>query len=106
MYVQKGLQDGPFPTHYEPLESPVRNPFYSRDTNPAVNWFTRNQNRFAPPADPRFPYVLTTYRLNEHHAGGGMSRFLNHPSEFQPGALVQLSPELVGDIKAQHNASV
>ena len=24
------------PTHYEPLESPVHNALYSRDTNPAV----------------------------------------------------------------------
>src|SRR5205823_14121749 len=36
MYVPKDLQDGPFPTHFEPLESPVRNSLYSRDTNPVV----------------------------------------------------------------------
>ena len=54
MYVPKGLQDGPFPTHYEPLESPVRNPLYSRDTNPVVNWFTRAENRFAPPGEESF----------------------------------------------------
>src|SRR3954468_10139171 len=94
MYVPKGLQDGPFPTHYEPLESPVRNPLYSRDTNPAVNWFTRNENRFAPPGDPRFPFVLTTYRLTEHHTGGGMSRFLSYLSELQPEMFVEISPEL------------
>src|SRR4029079_3565474 len=94
MYVPKGLQDGPFPTHYEPLESPVRNPFYSRDTNPVVNWFTRNENRFAPPGDPRFPYVPTTYRLTEHHTGGGMSRFLSHLAELQPEMFVEMSPEL------------
>src|SRR5438067_5455359 len=63
LYVPIGLQDGPMPTHYEPLESPVHNALYSRDTNPAVHWFTRQENRFAPPGDPRFPFVLTTYRL-------------------------------------------
>ena len=99
MYVPKGLQDGPFPTHYEPLESPVRNPLYSRDTNPAVNWFTRNENRFAPPGDPRFPFVLTTYRLTEHHTGGGMSRFLSHLSELQPEMFVEISPELAAKLK-------
>ena len=26
LYVAKGLEDGPLPTHYEPLESPVKNP--------------------------------------------------------------------------------
>src|SRR5262249_14430142 len=55
------LQGGQIPTHYEPLESPVHNALYSRDTNPAVLWFTRQENRFAPPGDPRFPFVLTTY---------------------------------------------
>ena len=103
MYVPKGLQDGPFPTHYEPLESPVRNPFYSRDTNPVVNWFTRNENRFAPPGDPRFPYVLTTYRLTEHHTGGGMSRFLSHLSELQPEMFVEISPELAAKLKIDNS---
>ncbi|PYS60491.1 MAG: formate dehydrogenase [Acidobacteria bacterium] len=78
LHVPSGLQDGPMPTHYEPLESPVHNALYSRDTNPVVNWFTRQENRFAPPGDPRFPFVLTTYRLTEHHTAGGMSRFLSH----------------------------
>jgi formate dehydrogenase major subunit len=103
MYVPKGLQDGPFPTHYEPLESPVRNPLYSRDTNPVVNWFTRKENRFAPPGDPRFPYVLTTYRLTEHHTGGGMSRFLSHLSELQPEMFVEISPELARELKISNS---
>ena len=99
LFVPKGLQDGPFPTHYEPLESPVRNALYSRDTNPVVNWFTREENRFAPPGDPRFPYVLTTYRLTEHHTGGGMSRFLSHLAELQPEMFVEISPELAAALK-------
>ena len=73
LYVPNGLQDGPLPTHYEPLESPVSNELYSHDSNPPVHWFARNDNRFAPPGDSRFPFVLTTYRLTEHHTAGGMS---------------------------------
>jgi formate dehydrogenase major subunit len=99
LFVAKGLQDGPMPTHYEPLESPVHNALYSRDTNPVVNWFTRDENRFAPPGDPRFPYVLTTYRLTEHHTGGGMSRFLSYLSELQPEMFAELSPELAQELK-------
>ncbi|HSV15535.1 MAG TPA: molybdopterin dinucleotide binding domain-containing protein, partial [Tepidisphaeraceae bacterium] len=98
MYVPKGLQDGPIPTHYEPLESPVSNPLYPRDTNPVVNWFTRQDNRFAPPGDPRFPYVLTTYRLTEHHTAGGMSRFLPHLAELQPEMFAEISPELASEL--------
>src|SRR5262245_28457828 len=78
IYVPKGLKDGPFPTHYEPLESPVSNELYSRDTNPAEQWFAGHENRFAPPGDPRFPYVLTTYRLTEHQTAGGRPRSSCH----------------------------
>jgi len=99
LYVASGLQDGPIPTHYEPLESPVHNALYSRDTNPAVHWFTRQENRFAPPGDPRFPFVLTTYRLTEHHTAGGMSRFLSHLAELQPELFAEMSPELAVELK-------
>jgi len=100
--VPKGLNDGPFPTHYEPLESPVSNELYSRNTNPAERWFARQENRFAPPGDPRFPYVLTTYRLTEHHTAGGMSRFLSHLSELQPEMFAEISPELARELKIKN----
>ncbi|MEY2543778.1 MAG: formate dehydrogenase major subunit [Verrucomicrobiota bacterium] len=99
LHVPQGLQDGPMPTHYEPLESPVHNALYSRDTNPVVNWFTRQENRFAPPGDTRFPFVLTTYRLTEHHTAGGMSRFLSHLAELQPELFAEMSPELAAELK-------
>jgi formate dehydrogenase major subunit len=93
LYIPRGLQDGPLPAHYEALESPVNNALYHRDTNPVENWFTRDGNRFAPPGDPRFPFILTTYRLTEHHTAGGMSRFLPHLAELQPEMFVEMSPE-------------
>ncbi|MEY2494979.1 MAG: formate dehydrogenase major subunit [Verrucomicrobiota bacterium] len=102
LYVPSGLQDGPMPTHYEPLESPVKNALYSRDTNPVVNWFTRQENRFAPPGDSRFPFVLTTYRLTEHHTAGGMSRFLSHLAELQPELFAEMSPELAVELKIKN----
>ncbi len=98
LHVPRGLQDGPMPTHYEPLESPVRNKLYGRDTNPVANWFTADENRFAPPGDPRFPYVLTSYRLTEHHTAGGMSRFLPHLAELQPEMFAEMSPELANTL--------
>ena len=106
IYVPKGLKDGPFPTHYEPLESPVSNELYSRDTNPAEQWFARQENRFAPPGDPRFPYVLTTYRLTEHHTAGGMSRFLSHLAELQPEMFAEISPELAAQLKINNGDQI
>jgi formate dehydrogenase major subunit len=102
LYVPKGLKDGPFPTHYEPLESPVSNELYSHDTNPPAHWFTRGENRFAPPGDARFPFVLTTYRLTEHHTAGGMSRFLSHLAELQPEMFAEISPELARELKVNN----
>jgi formate dehydrogenase major subunit len=102
LYIPEGLQDGPMPTHYEPLESPVFNKLYPRNTNPPVNWFTGPENRLAPPADPHFPYVLTTYRLTEHHTAGGMSRFLPHLGELQPAMFVELSPELAHELRIRN----
>jgi formate dehydrogenase major subunit len=106
IYVPKGLKDGPFPTHYEPLESPVANELYSRDTNPPEHWFARRENRFAPPGDPRFPFVLTTYRLTEHHTAGGMSRFLSHLAELQPEMFAEISSELARELKIRNGDHV
>jgi formate dehydrogenase major subunit len=106
IYVPKGLKDGPFPTHYEPLESPVSNELYSHDTNPAEQWFARQENRFAPPGDSRFPFVLTTYRLTEHHTAGGMSRFLSHLAELQPEMFAEISPELAAELKINNGDQI
>jgi formate dehydrogenase major subunit len=94
LFVPEGLKDGPLPAHYEPLESPLDNALYEQGTNPAVRRFTRDDNPFVAPHDPRFPYVLTTYRLTEHHTAGAMSRYLSHLAELAPELFVELSPEL------------
>jgi formate dehydrogenase major subunit len=97
LFVPRGLKDGPLPVHYEALESVIENPLYGQDKNPAVNWYARPENRFAATADPRFPHILTTYRLTEHHTAGGMSRFLSHLAELQPELFVELSLELAAE---------
>ncbi|MDQ1567153.1 MAG: formate dehydrogenase major subunit, partial [Actinomycetota bacterium] len=82
LYVPTGLKDGPMPTHYEPHESPVSNPLYSQGVNPARERHPRPENPDQPvdgePGAERYPYVMTTYRLTEHHTAGGMSRTVPH----------------------------
>ena len=51
-------------------------------------------NELAKMGDPKFPYVLTTYRLTEHYLAGGMSRWLPWLTELQPELFVEISPEL------------
>jgi formate dehydrogenase major subunit len=102
LYVASGLKDGPLPAHYEPLESLVTNLLYDQNTNPAADRKKRPDNPYAAPHDARFPYVLTTYRLTEHHTAGGMSRFLPHLSELQPELFMEVSPELAAEAGLQH----
>jgi len=90
--------DGPLPAHYEPLESNVSNPLYAQQRNPAANMMEREDNPYAASPDPRFPHVLTTYRLTEHHTAGGMSRTLSHLAELQPELFTEISPELAHEI--------
>lgn len=103
LYVPSGLKDGPLPSHYEPLESPIHNPVYQQQSDPAADKKERPDNRYAKsPADSGFPYVLSTYRLTEHHTAGGMSRTLSHLSELQPDLFAEVSPELAGELGLVH----
>ncbi len=98
LFVPSGLADGPLPAHYEPHESPFDNPLYGQQANPAREQFPRKDNAYArsgnEPGSDVFPYVLTTYRLTEHHTAGGMSRWLPYLAELQPEFFCEISPEL------------
>jgi len=94
LFVPAGLVDGPLPTHYEPVESPVTNPLYKQQTSPVFKYWEETGNELAKMGDPKFPYVLTTYRLTEHYLAGGMSRWLPWLTELQPELFVEISPEL------------
>ena len=98
IFAPKGLADGPLPTHYEGLEAPVCNPLYpDQQSNPAEMREERPDNRFASSPDDRFPYVMSTYRLTEHHTSGAMSRMLPHLAELQPEFFCEISPELASE---------
>jgi formate dehydrogenase major subunit len=62
----------------------------------------RPDNRYAAHGDPHFPYVLTTYRLTEHHTAGGMTRFLSHLAELQPQLFCEISPALADEVGVSH----
>jgi formate dehydrogenase major subunit len=98
LYAPKGLLDGPLPTHYEPHESVVENPLYEQQSNPARMQWDRKDNPYHKPfADERWPYVITTYRLTEHHTAGGMSRWLSWLAELQPEMFCEVSPTLAAE---------
>jgi formate dehydrogenase major subunit len=59
--------DGPFPEHYEPIESPVANLFHpEHPNNPVVKKFSTPMDKYGTVADG-FTVICTTYRLTEHY---------------------------------------
>jgi formate dehydrogenase major subunit len=106
LFVPKGLKDGPLPTHYEPFESPVLNPLYDQQTNPAALDHPRGDNLYHDVADARYPHVLTTYRLTEHHTAGAMSRWVPWLAELQPEGFAEIGTELAASLGIQNGAWV
>ena len=94
LFVPSGLKDGPLPTHYEPVESPIVNPMYRQQDNPPTKKWERPDNSYHAVGDPRYPYVMTTYRLTEHHAGGIPTRLVPSTAELQPEGFAEIPPEL------------
>jgi formate dehydrogenase major subunit len=85
------LVDGPFPEHYEPLESPVQNLLHPQvQTNPKAVLFKDVQSEFGTP--DKFPYVATTYRVTEHEHYVTMN--VPYLVEAMPDMFVELSQEL------------
>jgi formate dehydrogenase major subunit len=106
LYAPSGLVDGPLPVHYEPHESPFANRLYAQGTNPARQRFRQRENPYHPSdgeagADA-YPYVMTTYRLTEHHTAGAMSRTVAHLAELQPEMFCEVSRELAAERKLEH----
>src|SRR5207302_9263348 len=62
------MVDGPFPEHYEPVESPIPNPLHPAvSASPVAFLYDQaagRPNRFGKVDE--FPYVATSYRLTEH----------------------------------------
>jgi formate dehydrogenase major subunit len=93
LYVPNGLVDGPLPTHYEPYESPVENAMYRQQKNPVALVYNVPGNVYAQIGGERYPHVLSTYRLTEHHVSGTMTRWLPWLAELQPELFCEISEE-------------
>ncbi|NRQ39103.1 molybdopterin-dependent oxidoreductase [Nonomuraea sp. NN258] len=106
LFAPAGVVDGPLPTHYEPQDSPLANPLYGYQRNPARKLYPHEQNRYHPsgtqPGAQVYPYVVTTYRLTEHFTAGGMSRSTPYLAELQPEMFCEVSPELARERGLTH----
>ncbi len=86
--------DGPFPEHYEPIESPVKNAFHpGQSNNPVVKKF-KGDTYAQTGGDLKI--VCTTYRLVEHYHYWTK----NNPMNVQliPEAFVEMPVELAAEL--------
>ncbi|MGE4421956.1 MAG: formate dehydrogenase-N subunit alpha [Pseudodesulfovibrio sp.] len=87
-----GRADGPFPEHYEPMETLFKSHgFSSQLNNPTALRFAHETMAVA---DPKYPYVATTYRVTDHWQTGLMTRHVPWLLETQPQMFVEMSEEL------------
>lgn len=89
-----GLADGPFPEHYEPVESPVVNLISKQQDDPIAARWPSSKQGLAAVGSPDYPYIGTTYRVSEHWQSGIMTRNSPWLNELMPNMFVELSPNL------------
>jgi formate dehydrogenase major subunit len=65
LFATDKMAEGPFPEHYEPVESPTPNALHPKvQVNPAARLYKRDREMLGKVEE--FPYAATTYRLTEH----------------------------------------
>lgn len=92
LFALDKMAEGPFPSHYEPMESPIgKNLMYPKQlNNPAVRIFENDREQLGKMNE--FPYVGTTYRLTEHFHYWTKHALLNAIA--QPEQFIEMGEEL------------
>ncbi|PYQ69595.1 MAG: formate dehydrogenase-N subunit alpha, partial [Acidobacteria bacterium] len=88
--------EGPFPEHYEPIESPLLNPLHPKQSNnPVVRRMKTDLDKFGAP-DQGFTIVCTTYRLTEHYHYWTKNNPMN--VQLVPEPFVEIPHDLANDL--------
>jgi formate dehydrogenase major subunit len=88
-----GMQDGPFPEFYEPIESPIANLLHpNQSNNPVVKRYKTDMDKYAKTGDTEFNVICTTYRLTEHYHYWTKNNPMN--VELVPEPFVEVPAEL------------
>ncbi len=96
--------DGPFPEHYEPIESPVTNAFHpNQSNNPVVKKMKTAADKYAGPSDG-YNIICTTYRLTEHYHYWTK----NNPMNVQliPEPFIEVPVELAQELGIKGNDKI
>ena len=88
--------DGPFPEHYEPVESPIDNPLHpSQSKNPVSKRFHSADDKYGSPAEG-YNIVCTTFRLTEHYHYWTKNNPMN--VQLVPEPFVEMPAELADEL--------
>jgi formate dehydrogenase major subunit len=105
------LADGPFPEHYEPMESPViANPMSKQRINPVAKLDYMDKDEL--PVDLSvggnmlYPIVATTIRTQELYETGSSTRRQPGLLEMMPQMFVEMSEELAQEKNIQNGDKV
>jgi len=93
------FQDGPFPEHYEPIESPVANPLHpAQSQNPVVRKGSTPLDTYGE-ASEGYTIVCTTYRLTEHYHYWTKNNPMN--VQLAPEPFIEIPVELARELDVQ-----
>jgi formate dehydrogenase major subunit len=96
--------DGPFPEHYEPIESPVQNALHPKQqNNPVVKKLKTAADKYSTLGDG-FNVICTTYRLTEHYHYWTKNNQMN--VQLIPEAFIEIPVELAAELGIKGNDKV
>jgi formate dehydrogenase major subunit len=97
LFVPLGfVTDGPFPEHYEPIESPIQNPLHpQQSSNPVVKKLTTPMDKYGSVNDG-YNVVCTTYRLTELYHYWTKNNPMN--VQLVPEPFVEIPAELADEM--------
>jgi formate dehydrogenase major subunit len=88
--------DGPFPEHYEPVESPIDNPLHPKQSkNPVSKRYKSAADKYGSPAEG-YNIVCTTFRLTEHYHYWTKNNPMN--VQLVPEPFVEMPAELADEL--------
>ena len=91
-----GLADGPFPEHYEPIESPIENPLHpNQSSNPVAKKSKTAMDKYGTTKDG-YNLICTTYRLTEHYHYWTKNNPMN--VQLVPVPFVEVPAELANEM--------
>ncbi len=96
--------DGPFPEHYEPIESPVQNALHpNQSNNPVVKKLKTAADKYSTTGDG-FNVICTTYRLTEHYHYWTKNNQMN--VQLIPEAFIEIPVELAAELGIKGNEKI